>query len=317
MRRKVLLFGDIGIDDTVALVYAHLNQNIELVGIVADYGNVSKAMTINNARFILDQLNRLDIKVIGGAEVPMSALTPSYYTDVHGTYGLGPLQPSSFNHQSLENFFEVIDLIKQYDHNELIIVNTGRLTSLATLLLLYPEFLQMVHSYFIMGGAFLVPGNVTPVAEANFYGDPVAANLIMKYAHNVSLFPLNVTMKAIVTPEMVNYIHEKEKATLVKPLLDFYYEEYYQKLYPEIGGSPVHDVLAFIGISNKDLFTFYKTPIAVSTTNITLGQSIGDFRSLTEKEDFDDRPSQNIAMDMNYEGFFYDFMTVMTGEEFS
>jgi purine nucleosidase len=41
--------------------------------------------------------------------------------------------------------------------------------------------MKNVQSYYIMGGAFLYPGNVTPVAEANFHGDPVAANIVMMY----------------------------------------------------------------------------------------------------------------------------------------
>ena len=71
--------------------------------------------------------------------------------------------------------------------------------------------MEYIHSYYIMGGAFLYPGNVTPIAEANFYGDPGAANIVMRYAKNLSIYPLNVTQSAIVTPEMVNYIHSKGK----------------------------------------------------------------------------------------------------------
>jgi purine nucleosidase len=40
--KKVLFFGDVGIDDTVALIYAHLTAKIDIVGIVADYGNVPR-----------------------------------------------------------------------------------------------------------------------------------------------------------------------------------------------------------------------------------------------------------------------------------
>ncbi|PDX99501.1 hypothetical protein COM13_20060 [Bacillus pseudomycoides] len=39
----------------------------------------------------------------------------------------------------------------------------------AILFLLYPDVMDQVCAYYIMGGAFLFPGNVTPVSEANFY----------------------------------------------------------------------------------------------------------------------------------------------------
>ena len=32
------------------------------------------------------------------------------------------------------------------------------------------------------GRCFLMPGNVTPVAEANFHGDPIASQLVMQNA---------------------------------------------------------------------------------------------------------------------------------------
>ncbi len=37
--------------------------------------------------------------------------------------------------------------------------------------------MKYVKEYYIMGGAFLMPGNVTPVAEANFHGDLMASQL--------------------------------------------------------------------------------------------------------------------------------------------
>ena len=76
-----------------------------------------------------------------------------------------------------ENFCELIKLIEPCPE-DIIIVATGRLTTLATLFLLYPNIMDRICSYYIMGGAFLFPGNVTPVSEANFYGDPIAANIV-------------------------------------------------------------------------------------------------------------------------------------------
>ncbi len=42
MPKKVLIFCDPGIDDTMALLLAFFINEIEIVGIVADYGNVPK-----------------------------------------------------------------------------------------------------------------------------------------------------------------------------------------------------------------------------------------------------------------------------------
>ena len=70
-----------------------------------------------------------------------------------------------------------------------------------------------------------------PVSEANFYGDPIAANIVMKYAKNASIYPLNVTQGALITPEMANIIDKQGtgQAKLIKPMIDFYYENFYKK----------------------------------------------------------------------------------------
>src|SRR5574342_468236 len=65
MVKKVLFFGDVGIDDAIALVYARLTEDIDIIGIVADYGNVSKKETTRNVRFLLKRSGKEYIKVYG------------------------------------------------------------------------------------------------------------------------------------------------------------------------------------------------------------------------------------------------------------
>lgn len=303
-----MFFGDVGIDDTVALSFARLTDQIDVVGIVADYGNVPRDVALENVSYLLQRVGRTDIPLYSGAKYPISGEPVTYYPGIHGPHGLGPITPD-VKLLETKNLLEVIELIRKYG-NELIIVNTGRLTSLAALLVLQEEELIQVQSYYIMGGAFLYPGNVTPVAEANFYSDPVAANIVMRHIPNANIIPLNVTQNAIVTPAMVNQIHAKGKTTIVKPLLDYYYRQY-QKLVPGIQGSPVHDALTMMAVIHDDLFTFYHSAVAVETDGVGKGQSIGDFRFTYTPDTFGGRPQQRIAMELDYAKFYYEFMKVM------
>lgn len=317
MAAKVLLFGDVGIDDTIALIYAHFNDDIDIVGVVADYGNVSRENAIANVYYFRNLFNvSEEIKVIGGAEIPMTGETPTYFPEIHGEYGLGPIVPPAiFNDGISENFFEIIEIIKKYE-GELIIVNIGRLTSLATMFILYRELMDTVKDYYIMGGAFWVPGNITAVSEANFYGDPIAADTVMTYAKNVTIIPLNVTEQAIVTPEMVDYIHYIGKAKIVKPMLDYYYE-FYKKRNPSVQGSPMHDVLTIMAIIHKDMFTFRTLPVEIikAEDGIERGESIADIRPYVEaKKDIEKKHS--IAFELDYPMFYIDFMSIMTGQKF-
>lgn len=62
MGQKVLVFGDIGIDDTVALLYGYLNDEIEIVGIVADYGNISRERALANILYVKSRLNPAELE---------------------------------------------------------------------------------------------------------------------------------------------------------------------------------------------------------------------------------------------------------------
>lgn len=306
--KKVLFFGDAGIDDTIALSFANLTDEIDVVGIVADYGNVPREVALRNISFLLQRVGKTDIPIYSGAKYPISGEAVTYYPDIHGPHGLGPITPDVTPLEA-KNLLEVMEIIRRYG-NELIIVNTGRLSSLAALTILQEDEMNSVQSYYIMGGAFLYPGNVTPVAEANFYSDTAAANVVMRHLANTNIFPLNVTQNAIVTPAMVNQIHARGKTTLAKPLLDYYYRQYQQKV-PGIQGSPVHDALTMMAVIRDDLCTFYHSAVAVENEGVGKGQSIGDFRFTYTPDSFGGRPQQRIAMELDYAKFYYEFMKVM------
>lgn len=323
MGKKVLLFGDIGIDDTIALMYAYCDDIIEIVGVVADYGNVSRENALSSTEYVKSLFPRKKVekvKLIAGAHIPMTGEVPTYVPEIHGEYGLGPIIPPKSTHKgSSDNFFEVVDLIKAYK-DELIIVNIGRLTSLATLFLLYRSLMQSIKAYYIMGGAFWVPGNITAVSEANIYGDPVAAQVVLTNAKNVKIIPLNVTNQAIVTPQMINYLDQVGQVPLVKELLDYYYR-FYKKRNPAIQGAPLHDVVTLMAVKKSNLFSYQSYPVYIvqAASGVARGQSIADIRpyadlTKTEGENIIGGKVHEIAFKLDYPRFYRDFMAVMTKE---
>ncbi|MEN1967268.1 nucleoside hydrolase [Lentibacillus sp. N15] len=317
MSVKVLLFGDVGIDDTMALIYAYFKEEVELVGVVADYGNVPRKRAVLNVRYLsrLFGISEKKVKIIGGAEKPFSGETPAYSPEIHGKYGLGPIVPPDLPDGVIENFFEIVNIIKQHQE-ELVVVNIGRLTSLATMFILYRELMRTIKSFYIMGGAFWVPGNITAVAEANFYADPIAAKTVLTHAHNVTIIPMNVTEKAIVTPEMVDYIAYIGKAKIVKPLLDYYYN-FYKKRNPHVQGSPVHDALTLMATINEEMFGFRNLPVQIvqDQKGAARGQSIADIRPYLNPENGGGK-EHRIAFTLDYPKFYREFMSIMTGEAF-
>ncbi|WP_404442217.1 nucleoside hydrolase [Sutcliffiella horikoshii] len=319
MKKKVLLFADFGIDDIMAIIYAYFEKNVEIVGVVAEYGNVNKKTAIRNAKYIQRNTGRYDVPLIGGAERSMIGDPPIYYPEVHGPEGFGGFViPEDFQEDDnvFENFHQIYDIIEKYD-GELTIVCVGRLTSLATSFILYPETVAKVSEIYVMGGTFNFPGNVTPVAEANIYGDPYAANIVINYAKELTIFPLNVTQRAILTADMVNEIDKinQEKnnqlGTIIKPMMDYYWQ-FYKSQIPTIPGAPLHDVVTLWGIFNENEIEYELKPVRVVTSpGSAFGQTIGDFRDFVQLAEY---PVHRIAMDFNYDSFIQRVTEVLTVE---
>lgn len=314
MVKKILFFSDFGVDDFVAAIYAYFDEELEIVGVVADYGNVSKEDAVRNAAFLQEITGIEDIPVFGGADLPLTGDSPQFFPEIHGLEGLGPIIPDNIIDATFENFDEIKLLIEKYK-GEIIIVNVGRLSSLATAFILYPELMKNVKDFYVMGGAFQAPGNVTPVAEANFYGDPYAVNIVLTRAPKpIYIIPLDVTSGAIVTPEMINTLHEHYKNSndqvglIVKPMVDFYYN-FYKKRDPEISGSPLHDVFTFWAATSQAEITYKEVPVTVVVNRgPAFGQSIGDFRRSVEKADYS---RHHVAIQFNYVKFIQSFFDSM------
>ncbi|MBY0122714.1 nucleoside hydrolase [Bacillus sp. S/N-304-OC-R1] len=322
MRMKnILLFSDFGIDDIVATLFAYLCPEINIVGIVADYGNVSRKSAIRNAAYLEEVTGIKNIPIFGGAELPLTGEMPKYVPEVHGIEGLGPIVPNLQVDENLfENFNEVNSLIEKYKDN-ITIVSIGRLSSLAAAFILSPRLMEKVKDYYIMGGAFNVPGNVTPAAEANFYGDPYAAKILINNAHKrIHLFPLDVTMSATITPSIINSLHQYYEATknkiglLVKPMVDYYYSSY-KKSNPGISGSPLHDVFTLWALLDRSDIQYREVPIQIVVDNgIAFGKSIGDFRKNPDLRSKDYKVHK-VAVQFNYKTFVKDFFEIMRTPE--
>ncbi|PWW30138.1 purine nucleosidase [Cytobacillus oceanisediminis] len=312
---NVLMFVDSGVDDSLALMYALQHPDINVVGVVSAYGNITKEQSINNTAYLLKLAGREDIPVIAGASGPLSGETAVFYPEIHGEEGLGPIQPpEDFVGLEVYDINKVIQIVNDYKNN-LVIVGLGRQTDLALPLILYgKDAYKNVNALYLMGGAFLVPGNVTAEAEANFYADPIAANSVLEKAKNINLFPLNVTNKAIIRPETINFVANNTQSPfkdLIKPAYDYYYEAY-KKLVPGIEGAPLHDVLVLSVLTNPDMVKYIPRRVTVELFGRAKGKSIADFRPKPEEEP--PETLDNIAIELDVERFVIDFMEVFLSQ---
>ncbi|HYK74139.1 MAG TPA: nucleoside hydrolase [Pseudoneobacillus sp.] len=305
------MFVDSGVDDSLALMYALLNPKLNVVGVVSGYGNITKEQSVNNTAYLLKLASREDIPIIAGVAGPLSGELTRFYPEIHGEKGLGPIQPPpNFKGLKVYDIDKIIEIVNEYKDN-LIIVAVGRQTELALPFIIYgKDALKDIIAFYIMGGAFLVPGNVTAEAEANFYADPIAADSVLEKAHNVFLHPLNITNKAIINQEEIDYLAQNSQSPfkdLIKPAFDYYFEAY-KKLVPGIQGAPLHDVVPLFALTNPGAVQYMPRQVRVELFGRARGKTIADFRP--KPEEVSEEKKDWIGMVMDLDKFKEDFMKI-------
>ena len=71
-KKKIFLFCDPGIDDSLAIIYTLLHPHLELVEVVTSYGNVTKDQATANAYYLLNLAGQKNVPIIPGLFNPYS-----------------------------------------------------------------------------------------------------------------------------------------------------------------------------------------------------------------------------------------------------
>ena len=193
--RKIIIDCDPGIDDALALVYAHGHPGLALAGLTTVAGNVSLDKTTANALRIRDFLGMTGVPVVAGSQGPLlrSAIDAR---DVHGESGLGQVQlpdPATGPDPGHAADF-IIDQVRAAP-GEITLIAVGPLTNIALAVRRYPALTTEVSDFVIMGGSS-GRGNVTPAAEFNIAADPEAAAIVFGAGWTVTMVGLDVTLQA-------------------------------------------------------------------------------------------------------------------------
>ena len=275
---KVIFDTDPGIDDAMALLYLSKLPEIELLGITTVVGNADIATTTRNALFLRQQFG-LTAPVIRGAGETLDGVSKPEPVIVHGINGLGdiaipPVDESGLRPGAASQF--IIDTLREHP-GEVTIVAVGRMTNLALALRHDPAIAGLAKQVVIMGGAFGYAGrsgNVTPVAEANIHGDPVAADEIFAAAWPVVVVGLDVTHDIILTSDYLATLSDEvgENGELLRQMSDHYARFYLDIM--GLAGVVGHDLLAVTYLLHPEWFETREGPICVVCDGIATGQTI-------------------------------------------
>ncbi|TCL73889.1 nucleoside hydrolase [Rhizobium sp. BK251] len=273
---KVIYDTDPGVDDAMALLFLHRHSEIDLLGITTVFGNASVETTTRNALFLKREWD-IAAPVAKGAGVTIDPSRPDrpWPTVVHGHNGLGDIDVPETIDLPLDSrpaHQFIIDTVRA-NPGEVTLVAVGRMTNLALALRHDPEIASLVKGVIIMGGNFYVPGNVSPVAEANIHGDPEAADIVLTAPWKVVVVGLDVTAVTVMTR---SYLAEMAAAgdAPVKLLdrLSQSYIDFYGHIIDE--AMMVHDSCACVYLVAPELFETRSGAVRVVCGGIADGQTI-------------------------------------------
>jgi len=273
MATTIILDCDPGIDDALAIAFAHGHPGVELAGITTVAGNVGLAKTTANALAVCEFIGAAGTPVTAGCEGPL--LRPALDArDVHGEEGLGgAVLPAPAASPAGGHAIEfIIDTVRA-DPGEITLVATGPLTNIALAVRREPRLAGWVRDFVIMGGSS-GRGNVTPAAEYNIWADPEAAAVVFGAGWTVTMLGLDVTMRTGASAAVLRRMRELGPlgGELLLPALEQYLSV------GDSSGPPVHDVCAVAFLAQPSLFGLVPARVQVETAgHLTAGMTVTDF----------------------------------------
>ncbi|EMA53386.1 MULTISPECIES: nucleoside hydrolase [Halococcus] len=292
MTQKVLFDTDPGCDDAVALSIALASDEIEVVGVSTVAGNTAVENTTHNALSILEHLDRTDVPVARGCEGPLCRDLETA-EEIHGPGGIRGDPPEPTGEPVSQHGVEFIrDRVGEYG-DDLTIVAIGPQTNLATALAIDEDLPATVDDIYLMGGAALCPGNVTPAAEFNFYVDPEAVSRVFRGA-TPKVVGLDVTEAATVPARTIEELAEEDEPQRTLAAWLGYSEVEAIRDGALAGDQAIHDATVIVDILD-DVLDYREVPVAV-------GAGDGPFRGAIAPDiegATDDLPTAQIALDVD------------------
>ncbi|MDK3073073.1 nucleoside hydrolase [Sedimentitalea sp. JM2-8] len=300
--RKIIIDTDPGQDDAVAILLALASpEEIEVLGITAVAGNVPLALTARNARIVCELAGRPDIKVYAGCDRPLGRklVTAEH---VHGKTGLnGPVLPDPVMPlQDAHAVDFIIDTVRAQDSGAVTLCPLGPLTNIAMAFEKAPDIIDRLAGIVLMGGAYFQVGNITPAAEFNIYVDPQAADIVFRSGTDITVMPLDVTHKALVTAPRNDAFRAlgNRVGAAVADMTDFF-ERFDKEKYGS-AGAPLHDPCVTAYLIRPELFSGRRINVEIETrSELTMGMTVADWWRVT------DRPANALFIgDVDADGFF-------------
>jgi inosine-uridine nucleoside N-ribohydrolase len=280
---RVMIDTDPGIDDVAAILMGLGSQEVQVEALTTVFGNASVTQSTVNALRLLEAAGRTDIPVYQGVGRCYNFTESTYAAQVHGSDGFGdlawPLPTTS--PQRRHAVLGLIDRILSAP-GEITLVALGRLTNLALAISIEPQVAGALRSLIVMGGAITVPGNISPVASANLWGDPEAADVVYRSGAKIVQIGLDVCDQVEISAAQQQHVWQANTSAtrLLQALTPCLQASYRQRgLLRHPDSIRYNDVPAMAYAIDPSLFTCQELHVRIETQGqLTRGQTVADLR---------------------------------------
>lgn len=291
MAFPLLIDTDPGIDDALAIILALRSPDCSVEAITTVAGNVPVERCSENVFRILELVDPARWpRVAQGPAAPLARPLTSA-SHVHGDDGLGDLHQfktsdgapryprPSVRLAPLDGPDLILNSVSRFP--DLTIIAIGPLTNVALALQRDPRRMARLHRLVVMGGAVSVPGNVTPVAEFNFYVDPEAAARVLAAGLPVELVPLDATAQVALPLALLQERLAATRGPVSRFIADFTAKGFAFSAQRGETGFTLHDPLA-VGLAlDPSLARFDSLHVEVECAGLlTPGMSVADRRAI-------------------------------------
>lgn len=288
-KKKVIIDTDPGIDDSLAIMAAMQVPSIEVLALTTVAGNKDQKTVTQNASSLSTYFGS-EVPVYQGAGNDIESIRSENFNqtidggDIHGENGLGgielPLDETVLKDTHAVDF--ILDTIRE-NPGEVDIIALGPLTNIALCIEKNLETMTQVRSIHSMGGG-VHKGNRTPVAEFNYWFDPVAVDEVYtKLGEQVPIhmIGLDVTHQAIINPNDTLFIKYAggDLGKIISEMLDNYFESYWNN--NGYIGAAIHDLMAVVGYQYPEIYTdvYHCHVRCVTDSELARGQVIADLNN--------------------------------------
>ncbi|THG30935.1 nucleoside hydrolase [Naasia lichenicola] len=293
--RPVYFDCDTGIDDSMALLLL-VSSDVDVVGIGTVSGNIDADQAARNTLDLLALAQQPDIPVAIGARAFLTTQYAGGVPHIHGRNGVGDIDlPRGGEPVEGDAADLLISLAYEYP-GELEIIAVGPMTNLAIALQRDAELASLIRRVTIMGGAAMVPGNLSAAAEANIGHDPEAAQAVFHAPWPLTMVGLDVTLGHTIALEEQWRLTSSDSlcAQAIGRMLELYFD-----FHVEIFGercAALHDPLAVAIATGEAIATL--APVVPATVDTTdgpdRGRTVCDLRG--RFRDYPERPDAHCTV---------------------